>query len=179
MKPLASPAIEYRLMGGLSVGAGVLFGGVAVATHKPVATVMGFLFGAAIFGGFMYLLSYRRFVRKAVTEAPDVSNAVRESSSSTKRRSSLRTLGIVVVMSGLALAFGNPLIVGAVTAGNGAALLAVSRWISRWEQEHAAQVLREPRWRWSRQGKLGWGRGRGVMDPQDFYIVRSEPSTVS
>jgi hypothetical protein len=81
---------------------------------------------------------------------------------------------------GLAFSFlsRSPALIGGMAAGNGAALVAVSRWIHRWERKHAVQILREPRWRWGRQGKLGWGRGRGIMDSQDFYIVRSEPLTV-
>jgi len=175
MRPLALPVIEYRLTGALTLAVGVALGVVAVAIEKPGAAAFRFLFMAAFFGGFMYVVSYRRFVRKAVTEARHLPDSVtREDPAATRRRAVRRPLLLSVFMVILALLFRDAALVGGITAGSGAALLRVSRWIECWEQEQGVQVLREPRWRWSRQGRGGWGQGRGSMDPQDFYLVRSD-----
>ncbi len=37
-------------------------------------------------------------------------------------------------------------------------------------------LLREPRWRWRSAGGSGWGRGHGIIDPQDFYVVDAAQS---
>jgi hypothetical protein len=179
MKPLASPVVEYRTLGLVNLATGTVVGGVAVAiVDKPLGAVARFLLLAAFFGGFMYMLVYRRYVQQAVAVAQDDPGAAREASSVTRRRTIIRTLPSLVLLVALSFLSRSPALIGGIAAGNGAALVAVSRWIHRCERKHAVQILREPRWRWGRQGKLGWGRGRGIMDSQDFYIVRSEPLTV-
>jgi hypothetical protein len=67
-------------------------------------------------------------------------------------------------------------LMGGISAGLGIALLVTSRWWRHWEQEHHNSLLREPRWRWSQAGGSGWGRGRGIIDPQDFYVVDAAQS---
>jgi len=63
-------------------------------------------------------------------------------------------------------------VIGAISFGNGVALLAIGRWIGRFEDERAMEVLRAPRWRWRREN----GRtGRGIMDSRDFYTVPLNP----
>ncbi len=172
MKPLASPVIEYRLIGVLSLAAAAVFG-VVTLVEGPAAGLVRFLFMTAFFGGFMYVVAYRRTCANAVKEAREISDPKREAPFATKRRAALMAFATLVAMTALAFLFQDPALIGGITAGNGAAVLATGRWIERWEQEHSVQVLREPRWRWSSSGERGWGRGRGVMDPQDFYLVGS------
>jgi hypothetical protein len=175
LKPLASPALEYRMTGAFTLAAGIVLGVAAVAIQKPGPAAFRFLFVAVFFGGFMYLVSYRQLVRKAVTQARHLPDPVtREDPAATRHRAVRKALLLSIFEVILALLFRDAALVGGITAGGGVGLLAASRWIERWEREQGVQVLREPRWRWSRQERWGWGRGRGVMDPQDFYVVRSE-----
>jgi hypothetical protein len=175
LKPLASPAVEYRVTGALILATGILLGVAAVAIQKPGPAAFRFLLLAVFFGGIMYLATYQRILRKAVTQARHLPNPVtREDPAATRRRAVRKALLLSIIEVVLALLFRDAALVGGITAGGGAALLAASRWIERWERERVVHVLREPRWRWSRQGRWGWGRGRGAMDPQDFYIVRSD-----
>lgn len=175
LKPLASPAVEYRVNGALILATGIGLGVAAVAIQNPGPAPFRFLFLAVVFGGIMYLATYQRFLRKAVTQARHLPDPVtREDPAATRRRAVRKALVLSIFEVILALLFRDAALVGGITAGGGAALLAASRWIKRWEREQAVQVLREPRWRWSRQGRWGWGRGRGAMDPQDFYVVHSE-----
>src|ERR1035441_422220 len=175
LKPLASPAVEYRVTGALILATGIVLGVAAVAIQTPGQAAFRFLFLAVFFGGIMYVATYQRFLRKAVTQARHLPDPVtREDPAATRRRAVHRALLLSIFEVILAWLFRDAALVGGITAGGGAALLAASRWIERWEREQGVQVLREPRWRWSRQGRWGWGRGRGAMDPQDFYVVRSE-----
>jgi hypothetical protein len=139
LKPLASPAVEYRVTGASMLATGIALGVAAVTQARRL---------------------------------PDP--FTREDPAATRRRAVRRVLLLSIFEVVLAFLFRDAALAGGITAGGGAALLAASRWIERWEREQVVQVLREPRWRWSRQGRWGWGRGRGVMNPQDFYVVRSE-----
>lgn len=52
--------------------------------------------------------------------------------------------------------------------GNALAMPTATRRLAAWERANGP-LLREPRFRFNRPGSRGWGRGRGRMDPQDFY----------
>lgn len=173
MKPLASPVVEYRLMGIGELLGGLAFGLVAVSVEDPVAAAAWLLGSAGVFGTWMYLTTYRRFARGAVQQPAAPLTAEREPHARTRRRIAMPIAALLVFFAANAVLMAAPALVGGVAAGNGAALLLTSRWLRRWEQAHQSRLLREPRWRWSRKGRRGWGRGRGVMDPQDFYVVAS------
>jgi len=168
MKPLASPVLEYRIDGALQVLVGIAIGGVAASARKPIVVGAAWIVGAAIFGGVMYLLTYRRFLTEAVRDAREVPvDAAYESVGATCRRVAIRTLGTTAPLIALTLLLRNPTIAGAIAAGNGAALLLLSRWVDHWQRTHAVRLLKERRYRWRRAGKR---RGRGIMDSRDFYV---------
>jgi hypothetical protein len=177
MKRLASPVAEYGLMGVLQVAGGVALGIAAAVREGLVVAVVELLLVGGFVGTWMYGLAYRRFVRRAVQEPAAAPAGGREPLNVTRRRVALTTAALLLFMALVALVTNTPGLVGGSAVGNGAALMATSRWLRRWEDEHNRTLLRERRWRWSRKGECGWGRGRGMMDPQDFYVLppRTQP----
>jgi hypothetical protein len=171
MKRLASPVTEYRLTGVLELTGGLALGVVAAVSQGPVVAVVGLLLAGTFFGTWMYFLVYRRFARRAVQEPAAAPLGEREPLTDTRRRVALTTAGRLLFMAVVALVTATPELVGGIAVGNGAALMATSHWLRSWEDLHHRTLLREPRWRWSRKGKRGWGRGRGMMDPHDFYVL--------
>jgi hypothetical protein len=171
MKRLASPVAEYGLMGVLQVAGGLALAIVAAVSQGLVVAVVGLLLVGAFVGTWMYCLAYRRFVRRAVQEPAAAPSGEREPLNDTRRRVALITAALLLFMALVALLTNTPALVGGIAAGNGAALMATSRWLRSWEDGHHRTLLREPRWRWSRKDERGWGRGRGMMDPQDFYVL--------
>ena len=172
MRPLASPVAEYRVLGLLTAAGGVVLGVVGAAVQNPVMSGLGFAVAVGITGPWMYWLAYGRFARKAVREpAPAPPPAGREPENETRRRAALTAGVLLVFMAIVGLATHALGVVGGIAAGNGAALTASGHWLRRWEKRNRLSLLREPRWRWSRRGAHGWGRGRGMMDPQDFYVI--------
>lgn len=87
-----------------------------------------------------------------------------EAISGTRRRVAIQSAGLVGFGAIIAVLLDAFAVVGGIATGNGAAILGASRWIRNWEDDHGLRLLREPRWR--------WGRGRGRVDPQDFYAER-------
>ncbi|MEA2256575.1 MAG: hypothetical protein QOG35_2620 [Solirubrobacteraceae bacterium] len=179
MKPLVSPVTEYRLMGLAFVALGLVLAVVAMATQRPLGVLAVFLFEVPFFGVWMYRLALRRYARQAVGAAAPPPTAGRERLTRTGRRIALAMVPGLAVMATIALVGGMPALIGGIAAGQGAALLWTGRWLRRWERQYHRQILREPRWRWNREGEHGWGRGRGVMDPQDFYVVATDAAMTS
>jgi hypothetical protein len=173
VKPLASPVVEYRLMGIAQIVGGVVFALVGAVTVGPLVAVLELVFVGAFFGSWMYVLAYRRFVRRAVGGPAAAGSAEREPAGRMRRRVGLTISALLIFMAAVAVVTDTVALAGGIAAGNGAALLLSSRWLQRWERQHHTRLLREPRWRWSRKGPRGWGRGRGTMDSQDFYVVDS------
>jgi hypothetical protein len=176
MKPLVRAVDEYRLMGLISVAWGVVVGGVAaVIANHPLRLVASLLVEGAIFGIFMYLAVYGRYARNALKDAREISNPVRARPQDTRRWAAVRSAYMLVPLTAFSvfLLVGRGSATGAIgiIPGGGACLLVISRQIRRWESEHRAEILREPRWRWRREHGR---RGRGVIDPQDFYYLRND-----
>jgi hypothetical protein len=171
MRPLRSPILEYRIDGALQLLVGIAIGVVAASTRRPVPVTLGWLVGAVFFGGVMYVLITRRYIRDAVRDARAVpADAAYESVSVTRRRVAKRALATSAPVLVFALLLRNPTVLAAIASGNGAMLLVLSRWIEHWQRQHGVQVLREPRYRWRRENKR---RGRGLMDAQDFYVAHN------
>jgi TRAP-type mannitol/chloroaromatic compound transport system permease large subunit len=169
MRPLRSPILEYRIEGTLQLLGGIAIGVVAASTHRPVPVTLGWLVGAVIFGGVMYVLVYRRYIADAVRDARAApADAAYESGGMTGRRVATRALATLLPLLVLAVLLRNPTVVAAILSGNGAMFLVLSRWMEHWQRQQGVQVLREPRYRWRRENKR---RGRGVMDAQDFYLA--------
>lgn len=172
MKPLASASDEYRLEGAIALAWNVVLGAIVAGTAAhPLRVLAGFAVAATIFGVLMYVIVFRRYLRAALTQAQDISGPKRETPSETRRRVAVRAVSVNFVASAfvlLLLARGALLGIG---AGSGVMFLVLARQIREWEAAHSVRVLREPRWRgrWN-QGRLG----RGVMDPQDFYLLRTD-----
>jgi hypothetical protein len=168
MKPLRSPIREFRIRGAMDLVLALTVGVIAATEHRPVRVLFSVLVGAAIFGGGMYVVAYRRYLREAVRnprQAPP--DAACEAPASTWRRVAVGGLGLDVPLLAFAFVLRNPAILAGIAAGNGAALITLSRWVQRWQDEHGAELLREPRYRWRRSDKH---RGRGILDSRDFYV---------
>jgi hypothetical protein len=155
-------------MGVVQIALGCALAVVAMIVEGLADAAVVVVFEAAFFGTVMYLICYRRFARRVVADPPPAPVDEREDSAATARRVVLTnaTLGLSFVVIAVATI---PSVVAGISLGNGAACLRVCRLWRRWEQEHGRALLREPRWRFSAAGRRGWGRGRGMLDPQDFY----------
>jgi hypothetical protein len=173
MRPLSVSVDEHWLLGGAYLVLGVAVGAVTLSrTGRPLPALGGLLFGAAFFGGTMYRFVYRRPLQTAVAEAREVTDPVRESTVLMVRRLSIRLGLLTVALAVLALNGRSGAIFGGFSVGNGIAVLVLGRWVRRWENEHGVIILREPRWCWRRENGHS---GRGMMDPRDFYFVRTGP----
>lgn len=170
MRPLVSPILEYRLMGRMQVALGGGLAVVAMIAEGALTAAVVVLFEAAFFGTIMYLACYRRFARGVIADPAPAPTEEREPSAATLRRVGVTT-GALAVSFVVIAALTVPSVVAGVGLGNGAACLRVARLWRRWEDEHGRVLVREPRWRFSRAGRRGWGRGRGMLDPQDFYTA--------
>jgi hypothetical protein len=148
---------------------GVVLGLVALATEQPGA-IFRWPFAAVLFAAWTYL-SLRRRLARIVEDPAAPPTSEREPAARTRRRVALTEAAVLGLLALTAIALNAPALAGGISAGHGAALLIASGWLRRWEQDHHRCVLREPRGRWSAASPRGWGRGRGVTDPQDFYVA--------
>src|ERR1700730_18151646 len=126
MRPLTSPIREFRIRGGDEVLVGLAVGVIGATEHRPPRLLFSFLVGALVFGGGMYVLTYRRYLREAVrdpSQAP--SDAAFEAAASTWRRAGVSELGLVALIA-FALVLKNPGIFAGFAAGNGVALITLS-----------------------------------------------------
>jgi hypothetical protein len=173
MQPLRSSVVEYRLIGYAHIALGVIIAVIAATHHGLGVVIADWALGAAFFGGFMYLRVYRRSLRDALQGARPAPNSARyEVVGMTYRRVGLWALTTSVPVLLFALLLRNPNVVAGIPSGNGAAILVLSQQITRWQREHNVQVMREPRYRWRRSEQH---RGRGIMDPRDFYFAQHAP----
>ena len=159
MKPLASPRVEYRLIGFGEIACGAGLGVVAAISGRPGRAVVALSVGVLIFGGIMYF-AYRRRVGEAVAAARPAPTSDREAISLTYRRAATSTVITVLVMVLLSVLLGSSILPAGITLGNGVALATLSAWIARRKQTGGVEILREPNWSFP----------RGTMDLQDFYV---------
>jgi hypothetical protein len=174
-EPLASPVVEYRWFGIGSIATGLVFGLVAIAVEPPIKALFLLTFFGVFFGIWMHLLVVRRMARRAVAEATPLGHCECETDEATLRRTArmmgLQAAGLIVIVLvvGLWGGPGLPFASGAFL-GMGASMIATSRWLRGWEDEHSTSVLRAPHYRWRRDPQSG-RRAGGVMDPRDFFLV--------
>jgi hypothetical protein len=171
VKPLVRPVVE-TMVGGLAWLAGGVGLGVVALVAGQRETVGRSLVGCAAFGLVMCVLllwSARRAVRDP-RPAPPVG---REGLWQTARRVGVRQLRVFAFLAVLAAVFRNPALIAALLAGSGWASLVAGLWLWAWERRHRTVLLREPNFRSSAKGELGWFRGGGAMDPRDFYVTKS------
>jgi hypothetical protein len=178
-RALVSPVLELASFGAMYVILGLAFAGVAIAVDDAASAVVEILSGAVVFCAGMYRVVYREYARRSVVEelgAPPT--AALESNIRTFVRGALLTAPLAILLVAFTLWDSNALPVGAgIAIGNGIGLLLTSRWFRRWEEEHQSELRREPRWRWSSgRHRRGWGRGRGMFEPKDFYALSSNTS---
>jgi hypothetical protein len=166
VKPLRSPIAEFDALAAVQLAAGAGTG-IAVTLADGPGGLLAWTCAGAFFGTFMYLLAYRRFARDAVKTPAEAPAAAIEPTAETHQRSSAYALAQAVVVVLLALSLGS-FVLGGFLAGNGCALLVVSRSLSRWERRYGARLLRAPERRWR-----GW-RGRGMLDPADYYLQSAQ-----
>jgi len=141
-EPLASAVIEYRWYG---IGS-MAFGLVAIAVEPPLRALFLFTF-FGVFSGSLCISS---------------------SSGAWRAGPSPNRLGSATVSVRPARQpCGEPLVSSSCKGG---ALLATSRWFRHWEAENSAYLFRSPHYRWRRDRPDG-RRGRGIMDPRDFFAV--------
>lgn len=163
-KPLVSPVREYRWIGLACLATGAAFGVVAVFVESPPRALFSLAFFGVFFGAAMHLFVVRRNVAAAVQSLPPPPTPDREARGATVRRVLLDTAMTSGALALVVLAFGRPGFAGGAALGMGAALLATSRWLEKWQRDRSALVLREPRIRWG---------GGGIADRRDFYGVES------
>ncbi len=156
-------------MGMVQLVGGAALTAVAIADQGAVAAVVAVAFGASVYGGLMYAWLYRPAVRRGVEDPALAPTDDREPGWATTRRILAITGPMLVIFLLVAVASGTPGIVAGIAVGNGAAVWWTSCWLRRWELQAGRRLLREPRWRGRRQETGGWGRG--VFDPQDFYVA--------
>jgi len=179
-EPLALPVLEFRWDGIALAMAGGLFSIAAVVAERPLRAVLILVFFGAPFGVMFYLLVIRKMVARAVAGATPLSD-VRTEDVAEMRRRILRMTGIQVaggiVIAWVASVEHSPglAIVGGGLLGIGGGMLAASHWFAGWQKEHSATLFRRPAYRWRRDPKTGQ-RGGGVMDPRDFFVLRSTRS---
>lgn len=156
MKPLVSPVAEYRLIGVVLLIGGAACSAIAIDVQGVVAALVAVAVGALIFGGCMYVSTYRPLVRCAVQDLAPAPTDDRESRWVTARRIVVLTGPVMVTCLLVAVVSGMPGTVAGIAVGNGAAMWWTSRWLRGWEVHTGQRLLREPRWRWG---------------PRDGYVV--------
>jgi hypothetical protein len=166
VRPLASPVRELRAAAAVqAAGCAVAIALVALLERASIggAIVLAAL-GAAIFGGAVWLLAYRRFLADALAApGPDPDGVGREEPTRTVRRALLTNVPIVAVVVAMAVLVPG---VAGVLLGNAVGFALMSRGMLDWQRREGALLLREPRYRTTGPG----GRtGRGFLDPVDFY----------
>lgn len=178
---LALPVLEFRWDGIALAIAGCFFGITAVVAERPLRAVLILVFFAASFGVMFYLLVIRKMVARAAAGATPVSDVRTEDVAEMRRRVFRMTGiqiagGIVIALVATVVQHGPGLaIVGGGLLGIGGGMLAASHWFARWQEEHSATLFRRPAYRWRRDAETGQ-RGGGIMDPRDFFVLRSTRS---
>jgi hypothetical protein len=179
-EPLALPVLEFRWDGIALAIAGCFFGIASVVAERPLRALLILVFFAVPFGVMFYLLVFRKMVARAVAGATPLSD-VRIEDIAEMRKRILRMTGIQIV-GGIVIALVATVehspglaIVGGGLLGIGGGMLAASHWFAGWQEEHSATLFRRPAYRWRRDPKTGQ-RGGGVMDPRDFFVLRSARS---
>lgn len=168
MRPLASAVVEFRARGFAQLAIGVLAGGLSVAIYGTGRTVSAVTIGGVIFGGLMYAVLYSRRVKQVFAHAKPAVSPQRELASITKTRTLKNEVApLFAFLVVTAIVFRNVAVISGISIGNGFAMVVIAQHFRRWEAEHHLRLLREPKFRW--KGQRGWGRGGGVIDPEDFY----------
>jgi hypothetical protein len=158
--------------------AGAVMVGVGALIEGALDALFGLLVPLAIVTPWMYLLVYRRFVRAAAENPAPAPTDAREQRTVTVRRVAASTAPMIIIGVAFAVLTGLPSPFGGLLIGNALAMLMAARWLAAWERANG-QLLREPRFRFNRTGRRGWARGRGRMDPEDFYRVPSSGASAT
>ena len=168
VRPLVSPVFEFKLLGRFETAVGAVTLVAGLVADGSLGDLLRFLVSAAFFGGVMYLIVYRRFVKKAATNPGPAPTAEREPASRTRRRAAVN-VAFLALLFALAIATGgNVGVVAGILVGNGVAIWCAGNWLAARERE-IGPLLREPRYRF--RGERSRFGGRGIMDARDFYVA--------
>ena len=165
VKPLVRAVYEYRVTALGQLAVGIALGLAGLALSDPAAGAVGWAVAALLFWSLFYWLVMRRNADRFLDEPPAPPTDERESASATRKRLAKRDLPLAIVLIALAFTWDAPELAGGIVAGGGLAFVMLYRRVSAWEEHHRSVLLREPRWRFSRPGPRGWGRGRGLDGP--------------
>jgi hypothetical protein len=167
VKPLVSPALEYRLTGLFELVGGLAFIPVAVVLKGAFGVVDALVVAAPIFAGGMYWFAYRRPLARAIERAIPAPTVEREPLGRTRRRAVVVDLGLFAALVAFALLVDSADLVCGLMVGNGVAMLLTSRWLEQVESERGVTLLREPGWR---LGPRKQRRNRG-HPAQGFFVA--------
>jgi hypothetical protein len=172
---LLTPAVtELRWHSTALLLAGLAFAAAAMVIGPPLSAALLLLFFGLLFGPTMYLLVVRRLAREAVDAASTPGAFEVEAKEVTLKRiaqmTALHAAGMVVLVLVFSLMSMAPLAISFASGGllgMAGAMASASGLLRRWEQENAAILLREPRYRWRNPDGT---RGGGILDPHDFFV---------
>lgn len=135
-------------MGRIFLGAGAVFGLVALAIGPPIVVLALLVFFGTFWGAFMYLLVVRRITRAAAAGATVALPTSRRESAEETRHRLVRQMAFQLIALGVfvavfptlqihhhAVAFA-PAFAGGAALSMGVAMLASRRWLRGWEDEH-------------------------------------------
>jgi small-conductance mechanosensitive channel len=141
---LVRAAREQLWFGVVQLAIATVFGIIALAGHRPIATAAGLVFEAAFYGGFMWWFGLRR-LRRDVEGATEIDDPTIRDNRTTVGLLVLYTVGLVAVFAALTLLSSDPRsILAGIALGGGVDGLAYHRWLRRWESDHSIEVLRVP-----------------------------------
>ena len=166
MRPLASAAHEYRVLGVAELFVAVFFAIVA-AILNPVEAVVGMALGSVVVAPVVYLAVLRPNTRRAIAEARPSPSEEREDPGAAVRRVAWPIAGqfaISLVLAGIAR---GPGLFGGIALGTGLAALLTHRQIEHWQTAHGAAVLRDP----ARRARVRTGTRAGARG-RAWYVER-------
>jgi hypothetical protein len=154
---------------------------VALVVDGTVTAVIDLLVGPLVALG-MYVV-VRRWLPGKVADLPTPTTPDREALPRTLRRVAAVAAMELILFGGFSVLFETwsplggtsdawSLFAGLVVAF-GVILVLTSRWLHEWGTNHQSEILREPIWRWSREGRRRWGSGSGAIEPKSGYFAAS------
>ena len=176
-RPLASLVREGRLWGSFVLAAGIVFVLAGVFVDGTLAAVIFLAIGAPIFGWIQVREQRKRLARALETSASPPTQT-RESTKATRMRMVFAALYLVLVGVVIGVAeelwwfgFSAFSFVGGMYVGMGAGFVLAARSLARWQIANHAELLHEPVWRWSREGRRRHKRGLDKAGRDPIFLL--------